>query len=876
MGSRFFPFSAAWNIRFLGTWNGRRRFPGALLAPLVLSLAAHPVAAWANTQGCLAPPSGLVSWWTGDTTQNDIAGPNSPTAVSGITSLPGEVFNGFSAGKNGYVEIKPSASLANQNFTWAAWVNPTGPGTNSDGNSIVQQEIDDYSLSVALYWRPSDSRFLFVFGNTGTEGIISRDAFPAGSFYHLAATYDGSAFRLYVNGAIEGSMSETKTVAYSTNPWTIGSAGRVGIEIGFPRTFSGIIDELQAFNRALSQSELQALFSAGPAGECKDAYALGSSSSGSGAAATAAVVPSFVISTIAGSGATGYSGDGGPGVSAKLDDPRGIVTDPSGNVYFCDRLNNVVRKIDTNGIVTTVAGTGVAGYNGDNIQGTKAQLNTPWRVTLDPAGNLYIADSVNDRIRKLAPNGIITTVVGNGSPGYSGDGGQAANATLRIPEQAEIDVFGNLYIADTGNNVIRKVDTNGVITTVAGTGFGAGSGNSTGNGAYSGDGGPAVKAQLALPVSIALDPAGNFWISDQINNIIRKVDATGIITTVAGIYNRVNYTGDGGPATQATFNTPAGIARDAAGNIYVTDAGNNVLRVLLTDGTIRTVAGNSTAGFAGDGSAATSAELNSPRQVAVGVFGDVYIADSFNNRIRKLTPTQITLGNTTNAAANIQVVAANSWITIKGTNLAPAGDTRNWQSSDFVNGQMPTSLDGVKVTLNGVNAYVDYISPTQVNALAPPTLQPGLVQVQVNNNGNQSATAALQLQAYSPAYFTFNGGSYVAAVHANGNIIGPATLFPGYSTPAARGETIQVYGNGFGPISTPVTPGASTQSGSLPVMPVITIGGAAATVTFAGLISPGLYQFNVVVPASVSPGDNPIVATYGGFATQAGTLLAVQ
>src|SRR5215469_5328708 len=146
-------------------------------------------------------------------------------------------------------------------------------------------------------------------------------------------------------------------------------------------------------------------------------------------------LPSFTISTIAGTGQTGYSGDGGLATKAKLDDPRGIVTDPAGNVYFCDRLNNIVRKIDTNGIITTVAGTGVAGYNGDNIQGSNAELSIPWRVTIDPSGNLYIADAGNDRIRKLAPNGIITTIAGNGQPGYTGDGGTATSATLRIPEQ---------------------------------------------------------------------------------------------------------------------------------------------------------------------------------------------------------------------------------------------------------------------------------------------------------------------------------------------------------------------------------------------------------------------------------------------------------
>jgi len=379
-------------------------------------------------------------------------------------------------------------------------------------------------------------------------------------------------------------------------------------------------------------------------------------------------------------------------------------------------------------------------------------------------------------------------------------------------------------------------------------------------------------------VSIALDPAGDLWISDQFNNVIREVDSNGVISTVAGIYNRSGYSGDGGPAKQAVFCTPAGIARDAAGNVYVTDDCNNVLRVLLTDGTIRTVAGNGTAGASGDGGPATSAQLNSLRQVAVGTFGEVYIADSFNNKIRKLTPTAITVGQTTNAAGNIQVLAANTWITVKGTNLAPAGDTRTWQQSDFTGGQMPKALDGVSVTLNGLNAYVSYISPTQVNALAPPNLQPGLVQVQVINNGAKSAVATVPLLNYSPAFatLTYTAPLYIAALHADGTVVGPTSLYPGLSSPAHPGEIIQIYGDGFGPTTAPVTAGSPQQSGTLPVMPVFTIGGTQANVIFAGLVSAGLYQFNVQIPANAPAGDDSITATYAGFSTQAGALVTVQ
>lgn len=596
------------------------------------------------------------------------------------------------------------------------------------------------------------------------------------------------------------------------------------------------------------------------------------------AGAASGQTPTFTINTIAGNGVAGYSGNGGPAIKAELNDPRGVVTDPAGNVYFCDRDNNVVQKIDTNGVLTTIAGTGVAGYNGDNIPGTQAQLNSPWRVTIDPAGNLYIADAANDRIRKLAPNGIITTVVGTGQPGYSGDNGPALAATLRIPEQAELDVFGNMFIADSGNNVIRMVSASGTITTVAGNGFGAATGNANDEGGgYSGDNGPATKAELNLPISLAVDPSDNLWISDQGNNVIRYVSAsTGIITTVAGIYNNYSYTGDGGLATKATFYSPAGIARDAAGNIYVTDVGNNVLRVLLTNGNIETVAGNGYAGYSGDGGPATSAEMDSLRQVAVGTFGEIYIADSFNHVIRKLTPNGTTVGLMANAFGNAKLLAPNTWAIIKGTNLGPAGDSRIWQSSDFVNGLMPTSLDGVSVTVNGQNAYVYYISPTQVNILTPPGLAAGLAQVVVNNNGAKSAIASIVAEQDSLSFFIFGAGPYAAAVHLSGSLIGPATLYPGQSTPAQRGETIVLYGNGFGATSSPVTAGSASQSGTLPTLPVVTIGGAQATVEFAGLISPGLYQFNVVIPQGAASGDNVLVATYNGATTQAGVLLTVQ
>ena len=217
-----------------------------------------------------------------------------------------------------------------------------------------------------------------------------------------------------------------------------------------------------------------------------------------------------------------------------------------------------------------------------------------------------------------------------------------------------------------------------------------------------------------------------------------------------------------------------------------------------------------------------------------------------------------------NAEGGSPVIAANTWVSILGTNLAPAGDTRTWRSSDFAGGQMPTELDQVSATVNGKSAYVYYISPTQINILTPPDPLSGPVTVVVNNAGTAGLPFVAQTQAISPSFFVYNGGPYVVATHADNTLVGPASLYPGLSTPAMPGETVVVYANGFGPTSVPVVAGASTQSGTLSPTPAVTIGGLPASVAFAGLISPGLFQFNVVIPANAASGDNAITASYQG------------
>lgn len=339
---------------------------------------------------------------------------------------------------------------------------------------------------------------------------------------------------------------------------------------------------------------------------------------------------SGVITTVAGTGTGGYSGDGGPATSAQLSSPSGVVADDFGNLYIAERIGHRVRKVDAStGVITTIAGTGTAGYSGDGGPATSAQINNISGIALDDSGNLFIADAHNDRVRRVdASTGVITTVAGTGNGGYSGDGNQATSAQLNYPSGVVVDGSGDLYIAEYFNRRVRKVDAStGVITTVAGTG----------DAGYSGDGGPATSAQLRDPVGVAIDGSGNLYIADQSDERVRKVNAsTGVITTVAGT-GSYGYSGDGGPATSAQLNFPSGVAKDASGNLYIADNSNNLIRkVDASTGIITTVAGNRINGYNGDGGPATSAQLNFPFDIAFDGSGNLYIADRENHRIRKV------------------------------------------------------------------------------------------------------------------------------------------------------------------------------------------------------------------------------------------------
>ena len=360
-----------------------------------------------------------------------------------------------------------------------------------------------------------------------------------------------------------------------------------------------------------------------------------------------------IITTVAGKGSSlSDTGDNGGASGAGIYLPYGIAMDKSGNIFIATGANRV-RKVDNNGIITTVAG---GGSGGDGGAATNAKLIAPFGLALDKSGNLFIADSGNNRIRKVDTNGLITTVAGGGA---GGDGGLAVNASLNSPYGLAMDTSGNFFISEFQAHRIRKVDTNGYISTVAGSGTAQ---------PFSGDGGPATSANIDQPWGVAVDTNGNFYIADYQHARIRKVGTNGIINTVAGNGTQ-SYAGDNGAATSASLYLPTGVAVDTSGNLIIADRRNQRIRMVGTNGIITTVAGNGyyngiSGGFAGDGGVATNAELATPTSVVADDCGNLFIADSVNGRIRKTGNTQgrtLRLNNASMAnAGNYQLVVTNS------------------------------------------------------------------------------------------------------------------------------------------------------------------------------------------------------------------------
>ena len=583
--------------------------------------------------------------------------------------------------------------------------------------------------------------------------------------------------------------------------------------------------------------------------------------------------PVYTINTIAGSGTPGFSGDGGPATQAQLYLPSSAVF-LSGSLYIVDQVNNRLRIV-SGGNINTLAGNGTGGYSGDGKAASLAELFDPVGLAVDSTGNVYFSDSRNQVIRKITTAGVISTYAGNNAEGagFSGDTGSSTNAQLNNPSGVALDSKGNLYIADTTNDVIRIATPANVINTFAGNLFGD----------YGGDGGPATQAELNNPEGVAVDAAGNVYIADTANNRIRMVTLDGNIHTVAGNGNG-GFSGDKGQAVNAELNHPSGVAVDAAGNIYIADTFNQRIRMVLTNGVIVTIAGTAIEGYGGDGGPALLAQFSFPASVSVDTSGNVYVSDSQNYVIRQLTPSVVPTGPGTPSVAGVLSasgfgafpnVAPGGWIEIYGTNLA--ADTRLWAASDFSGVNAPTTLNRTSVIIGGQPAFVDYVSPGQVNAQVPTAnIAPGPQALTVMNADAISTSFQVTVNPVEPGLFapkalTVGGKQYVGALFTNTTTttyVAPPGTAPGITSQRAHpGDTIVLYGVGFGPVSPPMPAGQITPSSNMLTSTfTISIGGVSAQVLYAGLApgEVGLYQFNVVVPPGPSSDAVPVTFTLGG------------
>jgi len=567
-----------------------------------------------------------------------------------------------------------------------------------------------------------------------------------------------------------------------------------------------------------------------------------------------------IITTVAGNGTGGASGDNGPATAAELYQPNGIAVDASGDLFIADTRNSRIRKVSSSGIITTFVGSGGLAAS--------PPLSQPGGVAVDSSGNLFIADTGSGLIRKVAAGGSrVTIVAGSGSTGFNGDGGPATSATLSGPEGVAVDTSGNIFIADTFNNVIRKV-AGGTISTVAGN-------NTQG---FSGDKGPATSAQLDNPTGIFVDASGNLYIADRGNNRVRMVSAGGTITTIAGNATAGSL-GDNGPATSAELYSPSGVAVDASGNIYIAATYNNRIRE-ISGGIITTVAGNGARTFAGDGGPPTSAALYYPGGVALDASGDIFIADSGNNRIREVSAStmpapSIGSGGIVPVGSAVSTIQPGEWVSIYGTNLA--GSTMYW------NGNFPTLLGGTTVMIDGNAAFLSFVSPGQINLQAPNDTSTGSVPVVVKTASGTS-TSTVTLAQFAPSFFLQADGKHVAGIivrpDGSYDTIGPTGNSLGYPTVAAKaGDSLELFAGGLGPTDPAVSAGqlfSSAAPTTNPVSLLIDNVNVTPSLSFAGLSEAGVYQINLTVPAGLGMGDVSLVATVGGVQTQSGVVISLQ
>jgi len=566
----------------------------------------------------------------------------------------------------------------------------------------------------------------------------------------------------------------------------------------------------------------------------------------------------YTSSTIAGTpGTSGYGGDGSAATAALLANPLAVTVDSHGNYYISDYQNNRVREVlASTGAIVEVAGTGTPGFSGDGGSATSAQFSLAHSLAVDAAGNLYIADAPNGRIRIVNPAGIISTFAGNGSHGDAGDGGQAVNATLYSPAGVAVDSHGNVFIADYGNGTVREVSAaTGIIKTVAGI-------DVVGFGNFPGDGGPAVEATLGMPYSVAVDETGNIFIGDIGSSSIREVyAANGIIGTIASNVST------------------SSLATDSAGNLYFANYDNSTINKLPPGGAVVTIGGTGINGFSGDGGPAIQAQYNQPYGIALGSSGDIYVGDYSNDVIRLLTPVVAPNVIVANGASDLGAgspVAPGEIISLFGTDV---GFTVQATAQPNGNGVYGTQFANTTVTFNGIPAPIFSSGPLYVSAAVPYELSGATkASIVVEYLGKTTATATVPVATSSPGIFTYSssgllGGAPILNVDGTVNTGGNA---------AAEKSNITIFVTGEGQTSPPGVDGLVSAGPTFPqpLLPVtVTIGGNPATVVSAmeasGMVA-GVLQIVATLPAAVTTSSAVPVTVQVGSNVSPAVNIAVQ
>lgn len=551
----------------------------------------------------------------------------------------------------------------------------------------------------------------------------------------------------------------------------------------------------------------------------------------------------YTITTVAGTGTAGWSGDTGPALSAQFKQPIRVVLDKQGNIYLNDSGNSSIRIISPDGIVNALTGNGVPGFSGDGGGSIGAQISSPHDIAIDSSNNLYIADTGNARVRIIS-GGKINTFAGSarGVAGTDlGDGGPASAAKFILPTGVAVDKNGNVYISDIGNATVRRVAPNGIITTVAGTGF-------LSFGSFQGEGGPATKALLGQPYSLMTDDAGHLFIIDIGLSRLFRVDSDGTIHTVESDF-----------AAQSC-------AIDAAGNIYVANYDNHTVEKITSNRTVLWIGGDGVAAYAGDGGVGTSANMNQPYGVAADPSGNIYVAEAGNAVIRKLTPVPFSIGAIANAATNQPFAAPGSLtgdatipispgeiVTLFGTGLGPATLVSSTLGPD---GKFPTSLAGTSVTIAGVPAPIIYTSSTLVSAVIPYAVS-GLTSadVYVTYQDQKSVVSTVQVAPTAPGIFTLDstGSGAALAVNVSNGKVNTA------SNPVRVGDFLILYATGEGQTAPGGIDGQPAASPApVPTHTVTaTVNGIPAVLNYTGgapgFIA-GVMQVNLQIPSGVASG----------------------